>query len=332
MTLFVNGMSYDSGNFTIPYGYTLQQREQVLSKFSIVEERINRITGESRFIAESRGVILTINPDSIFVSGSLPKLLRIDNLTPLRFCEVNLMYECVSDLLEIPIKIIKQANLSSIDFTGDMEMLFRPNKYFEELGPYAHARMIRVPNTNSLTYKNSNQKYLFYDKKRQAKAKGYVVPPHWDAKEIMRYERRIFLKSIKSICERTKLGKPKITLLQNELFYHELVQEWKQGYYNIEKEAIPMIDFTTVKTPKDIDNMLKAQGIEHLGGIDTLMQMINKGLRVAPLGRKEYESRIRKSVKKVNSDVSICSVSPLVAEFNNKIETKAVEFIYRIQE
>jgi hypothetical protein len=212
-----------------------------------------------------------------------------------------------------------------------MKMEFRPNQYFGELGPYAHTRMRRVPNLNSLMYSNTNQKLLFYDKKLQSKANGYVIPIHWQAKEVMRYERRMSLKLLKSICRKEHLGKSKIELLQNEVFYNELIHEWRQGYYNIQKEASPIIDFTTVKRPKDIDAMLKAQGIEHLGGIDAVMQMIDRGLAIAPLGRKEYESRIRKALKKINNDVSVCSVSPLIDEFNDKIEAKAEEFITELK-
>lgn len=171
---------------------------------------------------------------------------------------------------------------------------------------------------------NTNARQLiFYNKLKEATAKGVVIPDIYKHENLLRYEIR----------HKGRLSKqfnlPEVTAetLYNEQFYMKLIDIWVNEYLNIEKlNRLTITNMEHIKTPKDAEDMIFGVLLNKCGQgeIENIIADM-KARKVYP--DPKYYSRLKKKLTVLANKPEISEHSELIAELNNNI--KSIKDYYR---
>jgi hypothetical protein len=202
------------------------------------------------------GYLVYIAENGISLKGSLSKNHFGDNLHTLTRRDTKQAIEELSDRLHLD---LGTARVTRLDVSTVIPTKRPPADYYSHLGskPYFE-RLQSTPDT--LYYNNHRRQIVFYDKAKEAKAKGVQLPAIWQNSNLLRYELR-YRKSLNRQLN-TSLTAAKLYDVE---FYRAVIQNWYNEFKAIKKlkEQFFMID--NVSTKKEAKTALFAAILQKEG-------------------------------------------------------------------
>ncbi len=266
--------------------------------------------------AGGSGLKVSISQAAVSVKdGSFSKWLLGDNVQTMSRGDMETAVEAISDCLGLP---MWKASVTRVDVAGSFIMRYPPAAYFPHLGLLRYA--IRLQEPDGLYYKTGAGRLVFYDKGKELKTGGEVVPEICRGKNLLRYERR-FTTRLPHY-----LNRPDITAadLYNGDVYSSIISKWEQSYKDIEKINDYTLNVQAMKSKKDFDRASRLALIEKLGGELAALQMVKEQQLQGNLTKKQAYD-IRGTIKDAcHSGMSITTPNEVISELNDKIMAAAL--------
>lgn len=254
------------------------------------------------------------NPDGVYCTGSLAKYLQGDNVLPLIRRTVE---ESLFKLERETGWDLKGAELKQVEIGSTLQVGKSPSLYLGSWGtvPRFTKHTVQKKELETVIYTTGARSFIGYDKR--AESAGQEIPAIFSGAELIRLELK-YKRGLKQRFGRTLSPWD----LADRPFYSELVQHWQDFYFRIPKGRIPVIDTTGGISPKDLDNALKAYGLQALGQ-DSYMSFISMLEKRGTLGRVQAE-RARKAARESVRDERISQADDLTAELDARVRETAV--------
>jgi len=164
---------------------------------------------------------------------------------------------------------------------------------------------------------------IFYDKLKDAKVKGMIIPSLYDGKNLLRYERRFE----KRICQQLNCAELKVSNLYDNQFYTEIIDRWVNDYQSINKiKNVKKLDYTMVKSKTELYSQALLFYIEGRGGIITVLDEVKQAQKAGELTKKQAQD-LRDKYKEVSNHKLFVDDNKLIQELDAKI--KQVQRYYR---
>lgn len=195
----------------------------------------------------------------ISLKGSLPKYFLPSNAYTLTRATVQQAIESLSDSLHID---ISRAILTRADVSTVIPTQRPPADYYQLLGNKPHFKRV-LATADTLYYTTAQRQAIFYDKTREAAAKGAIIPPALAGYNLLRYELR-FLHRLKQQFRQT--DRPTGRLLYEPNFYSWLVCQWAREFESITKLKHSSIMSDNLRTPKEAKNAVLSYALQRAGG------------------------------------------------------------------
>ena len=217
---------YDTVNFWIDRVNVLEGKPfEILPYLSEITERKNEKSGYS-----CTGKILdytaSIFDRGISLKGSLCKSFFGNNIHTLTRQTAKQTIEKLSDYLHTD---INTAKITRLDISTVIPTQRPPADYYNYLGSKPYFKRIQATE-DTLYYNNHQQQIIFYDKTKEAKAKGVAIPATWKNSNLFRYELR-YTKRLNKQLNTNVTG----VNLYDDTFYYNIVQNWCNEFKTIQK-------------------------------------------------------------------------------------------------
>lgn len=239
------------------------------------------------------GLKVVQNERGLKTMGSLSKFLNGgSNIVPLDTYSMQEALEKLSDGLHLDFSV---AEVKSVEFGTQFPMKEAVGAYLCRLGYLARfdRSTLSEGNLESLYYEQSAKKLKFYDKGQEARFKGISLPDQWC--HLLKYELTL-TKQLKRFFGYTPIA----TDLCDKENYRRLAFLWRDLYYKIEKQKIPIMNEVGKKlTSKTFYELLSAFAIGQLDK-DFVLGFIENA-KAMGLERKELY-RLKQLVKKATDD------------------------------
>ena len=266
----------------------------------------------------SRGRIgdyrVSCGESGISLQGSLAKFFLPSNLYTLTRASTGEALEKLSDLLHID--LFSTAMITRIDLSTILPTTRPPADYYRFMGskPY-FKRLQTTPDT--LYYTTSKEALCFYDKQKEARAKGAIVPVYLEGHNLMRYEVRYLNRIGKQLNGGAPLyaGNP----IQEDMYY-SLIHRWGQEFKTIHKlQDMNTLSDTLPTTPREakeelFKRLLAKEGVE---AVDAFLNDL-KARRAFP--DPKYYSRLKADLTKTLQGPGKAGESELMKELEVMVD------------
>lgn len=277
----------------------------------------DRTTGE---LLSSVGFIECIKIRSYInrtkIECSLSKLLNNNNLYSLSYPDVLKAISLIEKVIGVSIKegIIRRIDLESTIVTN-----LKPIEYFRHLGNAKY--FIRtVTGSTSIYYKNNSREINIYDKIKEMKNKGLVIPRAYKHYNLLRIECRYKNGFIKRFAAKNNLKNLTVNNLINASIYLSLLELAFNDYNSINKVEKLIASRLSLCSKKNLVNQLAYIGVESLGGVLEVEDMINASKPYNIDIPKEYPSRRKLEVRQLMKESNFSVKSNTVDELDRKVE------------
>lgn len=265
------------------------------------------------------GQQIWVHSDTLYFKGSLPKFHLGDNIKSIGRADTQRAIEDLSDALKID---FSAADVTRLDVGLTIPTIHQAAAYYPLMG--ASERYTRSIFKNSLYYKVATREKSLYDKYKDAKAKGMIIPDFLINTNLTRFEIR-YLKSILHQLNRASLIGADI---YQEVFYMQMLDNWLNEYQNIRKLTFMQIDKSTISKPSDlanqiVANLLQASGVDIVAGVDELFNQA-KQLKVFD-GSKNPSRDLARAKETIYNMLSSGVESELMQELDSKF-TEHIKF------
>jgi hypothetical protein len=227
-----------------------------------------------RISVSSRGVNIK--------DGSLCKWYLGDNFQTLHRGDVQRAIEKLSDTLHLP---IDKATVSRLDIAQNFIVKNPVEVYYNHLGELKYSKRSAITNNGideGLYYFQSNGLLVFYNKKREQKAKGQPIPDLYQNSHVFRYEQRHTNRLPKAFNVERVTG----AMLYDEKFYIDVIDRWRDNYREIKKINDISLNFEAMKGKKDFDLLGRLSLIEMQGGELAMIEKINEAYKTGQISKK----------------------------------------------
>lgn len=215
--------------------------------------------------------------------GSLCKWYLGDNYKTMRRGDTQQAIEKLSDMLHVP---MGRATITRLDIAQNFITRHPPDVYLFHLGALRYATRLQAP--GSLYYSQTSRQLCFYDKNKEQKSHGGLVPELYVGRNVLRYEQRY----TKRIALQLKTNKVTGAMLYDEKFYISLLNRWKTAYMDIQKINDISLNFQAMKTKQQLYKMGVLSLIEKEGGQTQMLQQISEAQKRGELSKKQaYDLR-----------------------------------------
>ncbi len=253
---------------------------------------------------------VSYNNQSIIINGSLCKYHYGENISTLTRQSTKETIEKLSDTLSFD---VGKCDVTRADISTNVSTTYPPSVYYPYLGHLD--RYERNPFKGSLYYKQSTKEIIFYDKVKDAKAKGMEIPTEFKHTNLFRYELRL-LKSLNKHLNQIVKAKD----LYDETTYTKVGSLWYKTYTDIEKRPNKTNIITNMSdtlNAKDLDKALKTQAIKEIG-LEELHQQLLALKQRGLINESMYYRKIREykvlSEVDIQEDDTIDEVNKLIKE------------------
>jgi hypothetical protein len=193
--------------------------------------------------------MLSVSERGISLHGSLAKYILPSNVyTPTRM-EIQQAIERLSDQLHAD---VKGAKVTRLDVSTVIPTKYPPASYYGYLGSKPHFERLQST-SDTLYYNNHQRQIIFYDKSKEAAAKGIVKPETLENSNLLRYE----LRYTKRLNKQLHLSLSAAKLYDVE-FYSSVVQSWCNEFMTIRKLKKQRFMVDTISSKKEAKNALFA--------------------------------------------------------------------------
>lgn len=246
----------------------------------------------------------------ILLHGSLSKYYLDNNISTLTKSDTARAIEKLSD--GIGLKLM-DAKVTRIDLGANLLMNRPPEAYYPFLIEcQSYQRNMRK---GSLYFNHGNMCMIFYNKIKEATAKGVTVPEIVQGSNLLRYELRI-MKKVNQKLNADVTG----AMLTDEKFYMRVVNRWHAEYQKIIKAREFMPNSKNMKTPKDYWKQKNEQAL-HIIGLDAALKEVDQLKAMQAFDKPEYYSRLKKQIKEMYADPATTEPNELIKELDRKIAT-----------
>lgn len=189
----------------------------------------------------------------------------------------------------------------------------KPSIYFNHFGNLSRFKRSNIEK-DTLYYKQNNKCLCFYDKIKESKL--YSIPIEYKDKNILRYE----LRFTGRLQDAFNINKLTASLLYDNNFYNQLIQQYKYYYSSIDKLDNNILDINNIKTKKDLYKMGINNLIEMLGENNLIRNIDERKDKkeLTPKQSHDLKQVIKQSVK-ASSIKSNSIIEELTKKINNKM-------------
>lgn len=280
-----------------------------------IEEVVNRATGEVKTRGKLDNLRVSVCYGGCRVVGSLAGYYNTNNIYPVDRGTTEKAITKISDNLGVD---VSKAKVTSLEFGTVLLLNNKVSEYLKCLGEMSSKFNRCNVSSDTLYYTKGNRQttvvYAFYDKIKEARAKGLSVPIGFESQHLLKYELR--LKG--HLARQLKTGVVKASTLHDKPFYQMLLDKWRDDYFAIKKRK--QIDFTcmgNIKTVKDAINVYFAA----LEGEDVCKaSSFVEALKNADVfsNRVDY-CRLRHKLQEIRNNNPLAVSDKLIKELDNVI-------------
>jgi len=274
------------------------------------------VTSENNFDGEIvlSGILenkfkVTVKNSIVNLSGSICKYYLGDNFQTLGRSDTKRAIERLSDTLHLP---IDKSTVSRLDIAQNFIVKQQVYNYYNHLGELKHAG--RSPVTNgigeieSLYYYKRNSVLIFYDKVKEQKTKCQSIPELYQNRNVLRYEQR-YLRRLPNVFNVECVT---ASMLYNEEFYMDVINRWRDNYFNIKKINDITLNFEAMRTKTDLYNLGVLALIGMSGGELNFISQMQDAQRAGVITKKQAFD-LKQAVS------SACKVKEGISEKNDDI-------------
>ncbi len=247
----------------------------VLSRLDACSEVIDYKTGELRgHRGHLKNIFVALNERGLIIQGGLPAFYKESSFHTLTPNETAEAVDALSDALSV---YLESGRVYRSDFGFNLNLPSTPREVIRSLGPAPARRKKLEYGSSSVVYKTKSHETAFYDKLMWARDKRILIPED-SPENLLRVERRI-KKGVRGRFQEhfhRRMGPVVASQLASRCFQEFGLSEWERATAEIQFERAVAFDFqrTTAKTR----DALAAQGIESLGGLETLTGLLEDSI------------------------------------------------------
>lgn len=246
------------------------------------------------------------------LKGSICKYFNNDNLHTLTRSGMERAIFQMSDELSLP---IDKAKINQVDLATHFIMNRPVPDYYPYLGDKRYFKRLQATN-DTLYYNTAARQLIFYNKLKEAIAKGVKIPEVYKNDFLLRYE----IRHKGRLAKQFNLPEVTAETLYNEKFYMNLIDIWVKEYFNIQKiNRLTINNMDNIKTPKDAENMIFGLLLNKVGQseIENIIQDLkSKQVYADP----KYYSRLKKKLIDLANKPEITEKSELIAELDKEVK------------
>jgi hypothetical protein len=261
-----------------------------------------------------------IKGDVISIKGSIAKYFHGNNLKLFRPVDLGPALNMLSHELGFN---VGRGRLYRIDIADNLYLSKDPREYLNAL--LVLPRSISTANPTSKYFKRSNTTCLFYDKRKELKAKDSVtyqrLLKNAPESNILRYELRFECR----LASFFKVKIVKVAHLLSSTFRKKLAEAWVNHYDLIIKERIE--EYPEIKSPDKVKRLIMYKGIAAMGGYKSLAALVDD-ISQKNDWPSQTKYRIKSLLKKIANDDFLSIESPLVKELGNAIYNSNIVKLY----
>jgi hypothetical protein len=287
------------------------------------------ITGEHNFNNEIvlSGTLngdfkITVNKNGVNIKGgSLCKWYLGDNFQTLGRGDTQKAIEKLSDTLHLP---IQQATVTRIDVAQNLIVKNPVEVYYNHLGELKHNKRSMITESGiveGIYYFGNNGLSLFYNKIKEQKIKGCLIPELYQNRNVLRYEKR----HKRRLPQAFNVERVTAAMLYNEKFYINLLDNWKNNYFSIKKINDITLNFENMKGKKDLYTLGLLSLIETAGGELAMITQINEVLKLGKIAKKTAFDMRKAITEACKIKVGITAPNEAILELDKKV-IEAVKF------
>jgi hypothetical protein len=222
----------------------------------------------------------------IKIQGSPAKWLFGNNADTLTLTQAEESFTTLAEALQLPYETLLWGVVQRLDFSSVICMDYAPKAYYGNLDYLHKYRRSLDASGDSLYFKQTEKWVVFYDKQKDAEAKGMSLPEWTKGQNLLRYEvryikpkrthlyRKIKKEWIKDVDAK---GNFFVKDLLNEQIYIACIDEWLNIYERINKSS-KMSDMVTTKRlykPSQVSDSILAPIVAEVG-LDCLSKMLEE--------------------------------------------------------
>jgi hypothetical protein len=263
-----------------------------------------------------KGLKVKVNENNVkILDSSLCKYYLGNNIETMFRGDVQRAVESISDELHLP---FQNANVTRIDLAQNLLMKHKEELYLPYLGNSQYYKRLEQP--DGLYYNNSKRQIVFYQKIKEQKAKGNVIPQHLKNASILRYELRLK----KRLPGHFKKPEVLASDLFDEVFYMDIQKEWKGEYHKIQKINSIIHNMQPTGSTKEFIEYLALIGLLKVG-VTQAFKLIKEWQGRGEIGKKQA-SDLRKKVKALNENPALTEKNELIKELDEKVNEAVYNF------
>lgn len=302
--------------------------QSLSSYLTNAKAEINPDTGEwcntKGFLANLR---VMINESGMSVKGSLSRFYHWDedngkrgNLYPLNRHDTQKAIEMLS--LKLGGVPMQKAKVRALEFGDWMPVIFPIAEYLKRCGGYPRLERFQFV-VETLYYrhrgKNQPKTLCLYDKRADARAKGYKLPQGFEDYNLLKYELRLN----GSIGKQLKWEEVTGETLYDRAFYKRLTDTYQQEFAKIKKLPQPNSRISkSIKSVGDGVDVLLSRLIKQ-SGIEVIDSFIDELKSQHVFSDRANYSRLRKKLTMIASKTSK-SEDTLIWEMENGIMNRCL--------
>lgn len=291
------------------------------------KDNTDRETGETKITGYLANLRVMINESGMSVQGSLSRFFYYDeengkrgNLYPLNRHDTQKAIEMLS--LKLGGVTMQKAKVRALEFGAWMPVKFPVAEYLKRCGGYPRLERFQFK-AETLYYrhrgKNQPKTLCLYDKRADARAKGYELPQGFEDYYLLKYELR--LKG--SIGKQLKWGEVTGETLYDRGFYKRLTNTYQQEFAKIVKLPQPNSRISeSIKSVGDGVEVLLSRLIRK-SGVELIDSYIDELKSQNAFAERANYSRLRKKLTAIASKTSTGD-DALIREMENGVMNRCL--------
>lgn len=301
--------------------------QSIPNRLTHAKDNVDRETGEAKTIGSLANLSVMIVESGMSVQGSLSRFYHWEqdngkrgNLFPLDRHDTQKAIELLSEKLGgVP---MQKAKVRSLEFGDWMPVKFPVAEYLKRCGEYPRLGRFQFE-SETLYYRHKGKcqpkTLCLYDKKADAKKKGYELPQGFEDYNLLKYELR--LKG--SIGKQLKWQDVTGETLYDKGFYKRLSMTYLQEFLKIKK--LPQPNSRISESTKSVGNAVDAllSRLIRQSGIEVIDFYIDELKSQHAFADRANYSRLRSKLLVIASKTSIGEDS-LIKEMENGVRNRCL--------
>ena len=265
--------------------------------------------GTEYVYGNKNGLNVSISKDRIKIyKTSLCKYYLGDNIKTLTRESTKEAIEKISTELQLPFHL---ADVTRIDVATNFIVKYNELQYFKYLGDMHH--FSRLEQNKGIYWNNNKKQAIFYCKLIELKAKRKSIPLMYKDLYMLRFE----LRFKKDLLKEFNTSRITAADLFDEHFYNNIVQRWRETYFNIKKMNEALTQIKPTGSTKEFIEYLAFMTINQANQTN-IYKLIDEWRAKGDINKKQAMD-LRNKIKALNSNSNIGQQSKLINEIDEKV-------------